>query len=694
MRPVVVGMGEVRAQPGGLNRYVEGLTRELGVEPVVCARQRSLLQRLVHVRRSTAGAQLIDGHFALYTLPAVLCRRVPLVVHFHGPWADESRSSATGGIALKRAIERFVYRRARAVVTLSEAFADVAHERYGIPRERLVVIPPGVDLERFAPRDDARARLGLPLDARIVLAVRRLVPRMGLDVLLDAVGESDVLVIVGDGPDRARLEARAGANARFAGGVPDNALPDWYRAADVSVVPSVALEGFGMVVLESLACGTPVIVSDVGGLPEAVRALDPSLVVRAGDAAALRNRLAAPLPSAVACRAHAERFSWATNARRHEQVYAGADRLRVVFVNHTAKLSGGELALLRLIPSLDVDALVVLGEEGPLAERLRERGIAVEILPFSARSLPRANVGAVLPAVAAVAYAFRLRRLLRRVRPDLVHTNSLKAALYGGVAGRLAGVPVLWHVRDRLAADYLPPRALRITQLAARLLPSAAIANSKATAATLPAGLHTDVIASAVQPGMASDRNGHAGRIAIVGRIAPWKGQDVFLRAFASAFPDGDETAVLVGAPLFGAGEEAYERSLHTLAAELGLGDRVEFRGFREDVAAELRSTDVLVHASVLPEPFGQVIVEGMAAGVPVVAARAGGPAEVISDDVDGLLYEPGDVAELAAALRRVTGDRALRDRLSAAGRDKAASFSPERIAAQTTDAYRRLLHR
>src|SRR5439155_21019634 len=90
-------------------------------------------------------------------------------------------------------------------------------------------------------------------------------------------------------------------------------------------------------------------------------------------------------------------------------------------------------------------------------------------------------------------------------------------------------------------------------------------------------------------------------RIGIVGRIARWKGQHVFLEAFAAAFPHDGARAVVVGAPLFG--EEDYERELRTLVTHLGLDDRVEFRGFQEDVADALSELDVLVHASVIPEP-------------------------------------------------------------------------------------------
>ena len=135
----------------------------------------------------------------------------------------------------------------------------------------------------------------------------------------------------------------------------------------------------------------------------------------------------------------------------------------------------------------------------------------------------------------------------------------------------------------------------------------------------------------------------HSGdlRVGILGRLDPWKGQHVFLDAFAAAFGDGGAEAVIVGTKLFG--DDGYLEELERQVKALGLEGRVEFRGFRDRVDDELRSLDVLVHASTIPEPFGQVVVEGMAAGLAVVAADAGGPAEVITHGVDGLLYPPGD---------------------------------------------------
>ena len=111
--------------------------------------------------------------------------------------------------------------------------------------------------------------------------------------------------------------------------------------------------------------------------------------------------------------------------------------------------------------------------------------------------------------------------------------------------------------------------------------------------------------------------------VGMVGWLSPWKGQDVFLRAFALAFPNGAARARAIGSAMFG--EDAYATSLTELCDELGLTGRVDFRGFQADIPAELAELDVLVHATVIPEPFGQVVVEGMAAGLPVIASHAGG---------------------------------------------------------------------
>ncbi len=176
----------------------------------------------------------------------------------------------------------------------------------------------------------------------------------------------------------------------------------------------------------------------------------------------------------------------------------------------------------------------------------------------------------------------------------------------------------------------------------------------------------------------------------MLGRIAPWKGQDLFLRAFAAAFPSGEERAAIIGTAMFG--EEDFERELGSLAQELGIAARVEFRGFREDIWRELGSLDVLVHASLIPEPFGQVVLEGMAAGLPVLAPDAGGPAEVIDDGSTGTLFPRGDADALAAAMRALAQDPERRRRLGEAAREAAGAYRPQLLAGRFEQAYAEVL--
>ena len=251
-------------------------------------------------------------------------------------------------------------------------------------------------------------------------------------------------------------------------------------------------------------------------------------------------------------------------------------------------------------------------------------------------------------------------------------------------------MPLVWHLRDRVADDYLSRSATRVLRRAIPRLARGILANSQATLETLgpvssrPAWVVPDAVeAPPVRAHARRGAHGEATAFGMLGRIAPWKGQDLFLRAFADAFPAGSERAVIIGTPMFG--EEDFEASLRKLALELGLAARVEFRGFREDIWRELASLDVLVHASLIPEPFGQVVLEGMAAGLPVLAPDEGGPAEVIEDGRTGVLFASRDERALAAAMRALDADAERRGRLGAAAREAAARRTAPRCSRSAT---------
>ncbi|MBE0632314.1 MAG: glycosyltransferase family 4 protein, partial [Burkholderia vietnamiensis] len=277
-----------------------------------------------------------------------------------------------------------------------------------------------------------------------------------------------------------------------------------------------------------------------------------------------------------------------------------------------------------------------------------------------------------------------VRNVARRARrAEVIYANTQRAMVVAALAGRLARKPVVWHLRDIVSGDHFGGKQLKAIKYCARFGITRVIANSDASAQAFRAltgftPQHVDVVFNGISAGpfdalenvsqaALRARFGlpeHAWLVGSFSRLAHWKGQHLLLEA-ATRHPDMH--VVLVGAPLFG--EDEYAAQLHETVARHRMGDRVHFLGFQRDVAACMKAVDMVAHTSITPEPFGRVIVEGMLARRPVVAARAGGVVEIIEDGENGLLCEPGNAAALADALGRLKHDGALRERLVASGR-------------------------
>jgi glycosyltransferase involved in cell wall biosynthesis len=361
LKIVVVGLATFDQMAGGSARYLSGVSEwlrsqghevrivtagdwirtpgftEVGLRGQLARSAR----RLLVIMPSIAGIvirsrpDVVYVHFALDGAAAVVAARLvrrPVVTQFQGPWAAEAMATGRRGgwplsTRLRRAIERYVYRRSALCITLSEAFATLLADQYDVPKRKIRVIPGGIDANRFAPQDDRQAvrkELGWP-EAFTLVSVRRLVPRMGLDVAIRALPlirspANARLVLVGTGPEEPSLKQLAeegGVNDRvsFLGRVPDGQLPLVYQAADVCVVPSRQLEGFGYVAVESLAAGTPVIAAPTDGLTEILGPLEPRWLVdpEPSHFAAAVSQLAADraaYPSDDECKEYARRFDW------------------------------------------------------------------------------------------------------------------------------------------------------------------------------------------------------------------------------------------------------------------------------------------------------------------------------------------------------------------------------------------------
>jgi len=153
----------------------------------------------------------------------------------------------------------------------------------------------------------------------------------------------------------------------------------------------------------------------------------------------------------------------------------------------------------------------------------------------------------------------------------------------------------------------------------------------------------------------------------VFGRLQHWKGQDVFVEAAAEAARLRPAARfVVVGGSVFGLEPEFAER-LRRRAPELGLGGRLVFAGFRNDVPRLMAACDVVCHTTRVAEPFGMVVIEAMDLGRPVIATAGGGPSEVITSDENGILVPPDDTGALAREMVRLADDPGLRSRIGAA---------------------------
>lgn len=381
--------------------------------------------------------------------------------------------------------------------------------------------------------------------------------------------------------------------------------------------------------------------------------------------------------------------------------------MNVLYFTPTGMIGGAEMVLLDLLDTLraarpDWGLKVVLGDDGPLASALADRRIGCQVLPLppgvsrlgdaglSGRSGIAGRLGLLARGIGAggsiLAYIARLRRVVARERPDCVHTNGMKAHLLGTWATP-AAIPIVWHLHDYLGSRALMGKLLRrvarhgvrgvavsrsVEEDARRTLggrvPILTVENAADVERFAPPGVDGAFLdaASGLDPAPVGTV-----RVGLVATFAMWKGHELFLEAASKVTHRAPARFYIVGGPIYrSAGSQVDLDSLRSRAIALGLGDRVGFAGHHPDPALALRALDVVVHASVRPEPFGRVIVEGMSCGKAVIAMNEGGAAGLIRDGEDALSCPPRDADALASRIARLIDDPGLRERLGRRARE------------------------
>lgn len=378
----------------------------------------------------------------------------------------------------------------------------------------------------------------------------------------------------------------------------------------------------------------------------------------------------------------------------------GAARV-TLFLNHTSAVSGAENSMLALARGLKREGgwrpVIAAPTDGPLMGLCRGDGLefrGIDIFPPSLRK-PFRLLGGLLA----------IFRLHHAERPAVVHANSFHAIKMAAPLRLPGGPPLVGSIRDIVPFTPLTLRAIAICD--------AVVCVSQATADNLLRGFpegrrnRVRVIYNGVEverfAGAAPDPEiirrvrGRSGErpqtvITCLSPLVRWKGQDILLRALRFLGPALEDVSVLlVGHERFA--EAEYIAELHSIAADLDLGGRLSFVGYREDVPAVLAASDIVAVPSTRPDPLPRVVLEAMAAGKTVVASRTGGIPEAIEDEKTGILVPPGDPPALARALERLVRNPDLRQTLGAtAGSAAAARFSLGRHISAVTALYQHLI--
>ncbi|HID30012.1 MAG TPA: glycosyltransferase family 1 protein [Desulfobacterales bacterium] len=395
-----------------------------------------------------------------------------------------------------------------------------------------------------------------------------------------------------------------------------------------------------------------------------------------------------------------------------------SEKVNVLYVNGTGDASGAENSTLTLLRRLDrarFCPILVCPFIGTFTELAKQSGVEISILDVKALAFTRGPIIFSLDMVRLLPFILRLTRLIKKESIDLLHVNSYRIGVPCSIAAKLAGVPVIWHVRD-IPASKIKRRAVAwlADKLADKVIAvSGAVANvfkgeGKGTERVeiIYNGIDADEFAekglgkrNELRQEFGVDESSFL--IGNIGQLIPWKGQDRFIKAARRTIDHVPRAKFLiVGGEVRTAWRtprdyvECKSRLLD-LVRELGMSNHVVFTGLRRDIPAILSALDLYVHSSISPDPLPRVLLEAMACRVPIVAPQAGGIPEMIEDGTAGILFPPGDVGAMCNAIVSLLMDEDKRHEMAdVAYAIVKTRFSVESHVRRITEVYEELLLR
>jgi glycosyltransferase involved in cell wall biosynthesis len=652
----------------------------------------------------TGGPQKVAMIRDLLLLPWIFLLSRCVVLHFHAAGiADQLERGSIIAWLLKR-----VYGKAVAAVVMTD-FGRRDPAAIGIQRVFVLPwrLPDDFDPGLVHRNQNGTVRLlhvghlcadkGTPQLLQAFATLRRNLP----DLELDLVGEclppfSQELL------DKLLDDLDIRSHVRVSGLLTGRAKAEAFGRADLFVFPTVApYESFGLVLAEAMAWKLPIVASQWRGNGD----------VLTSHAGAITFPVSTDLDRGLAValeQAFENRSGWRewgeTNRTIFEERYRengkesalvsalrglvvpAPARRRILYVHNSADMYGASRSLFRLLQGLDrdrVDPIVLLPEEGALRSAIEKLGVRVIVDPTLA-IISRYISWFVVLAWRFPRSLFRLVRLIRKEKVDLVHTNTA-VILSTGLAAKIVGIPHVWYIRESFHEEGLR-HLWNLYSSYIRKVSNKIVAVSNATAAQFSDrskvvvihngfSLAEFVVSPIVRNNFRQQFDLGEGELVTgcVGRIK-WgrKGQEHLIQAAQLLKARGIISKILiVGSPF--PGNELHLARLKDLARELNVENQIIFTGELTDAKPAYANMDVFVLPSAYPEPFGGVVMEAMSMGLPVIATKLGGSLDQVLEGVTGFLVPPADPEALAARIAVLAKDSELRRRMGAAGKTRIA---------------------